>query len=227
MRSLLLLVGLVGCGTSTPPPDQNDAGNNTPDVATEAGPYLPAGFTQMPFLSASATTHTYPSAQQVIDNTHSYVAVLDTDVGRIVMQLLTQVAPITCNSFVFLTLNHFYDGVAFHRVIDAFMAQTGDPNSISGAPSTWGTGGCGYTFGLEVNTSYNFDKAGVVGMARASSPSSNGSQFFITFNAYPSLNQQYTVWAQVTEGLDVLPNIVRGQPPTNPTRIQDAYIGVQ
>jgi peptidylprolyl isomerase len=198
-----------------------------PEAAAEAGPYLPTGYTQMPYLSASATTHTFTMATQVIDSSHSYVAVLDTDVGRIVMQLLTQVAPITCNSFVFLALNHFYDGIAFHRVIDAFMAQTGDPNSISMPSSTWGTGGCGYTFGLEVNPSYNYDKAGVVGMARTADPNSNGSQFFITFNAYPSLNQMYTVWAQVTEGLDVLPMIVRGQPPTTPTRIVDAYIGVQ
>jgi cyclophilin family peptidyl-prolyl cis-trans isomerase len=225
MRACLLFVFAFGCGTSTPP-NQNDAGN-TPDVATEAGPYLPSGYTMMPFLSSSATTHTFTSAQQVIDSTHQYVAVLDTDAGRIVLQLYPQIAPITYNSFVFLTLNHFYDGTAFHRVIDGFMAQGGDPNSISGAPSTWGSGGCGYTFGLELNPSYNYDDAGIVGMARTTDPNSNGSQFFITFNAYPSLDQQYTVWASVLEGLDVLPNIVRGQPPTNPTRIQDAYIGVQ
>jgi len=144
-----------------------------------------------------------------------------------VLHLLSQVAPIACNSFVFLTLNHFYDGIAFHRVIDQFMAQGGDPNTISGAPSTWGTGGPGYSFGLEVNPQYNFDDAGIVGMANTGQPNSNGSQFFITFVAYPSLDQLYTIWADVIEGLDVLPNIVRGQPPTNPTRIQDAYIGVE
>ena len=148
----------------------------------------------MAFLSDTATTHKFKGGadggapQQVIDSSHDYVAVLDTDAGRIVMHLLSQVAPVTVNSFVFLTLNHFYDGIAFHRVIDQFMAQTGDPNSISGAPSTWGTGGCGYTFGLEVDPSYNFDDAGVVGMARATDPNSNGSQFFITFVAYQSLN---------------------------------------
>ncbi len=232
----LAALALACSNNDTTPGDDASAGNDAApaDVAVEAAPaYLPAGYTQMAFLSDTATTHKFKGApdggapQQVIDSSHDYVGVLDTDAGRIVMHLLSQVAPVTVNSFVFLTLNHFYDGVAFHRVIDQFMAQTGDPNTISGATSTWGTGGCGYTFGLEVDAAYNFDDAGVVGMARATDPNSNGSQFFITFVAYPSLDQQYTVWADVIEGLDVLPNIVRGEPPTNPTRIQDAYIGVK
>jgi peptidylprolyl isomerase len=225
MRLFFLAFAALALACSSGPSQTNDDGGA--DAApVEAGPYLPAGYTQMPFLS-DAPVHSFPAADQVIDQAHDYVAVLDTDAGRIVMHLLSQVAPITCNSFVFLTLHHFYDGVAFHRVIDQFMAQTGDPNTISGPTSTWGTGGCGYTFGLEVDPSYNFDAAGVVGMARAIDPSSNGSQFFITFVAYPSLDQQYTVWANVIEGLDVLPNIARGEPPANPTRIQDAYIGVK
>ena len=223
--AFLLALPLLALGcSSSQPTTNNDAGDT--DAALDAGPYLPTGYTLVPFLS-DQPVHKFTKADQVIDPSKSYVGVLDTDVGRIVMNLLSADAPITVNSFVFLTLHHFYDGVAFHRVIDGFMAQTGDPNSISGAPSTWGTGGCGYTFGLEVNPSLNFDAPGVVGMARTSDPNSNGSQFFITFVAYPSLNQQYTVWAKVIEGLDVLPNIVRGEPPANPTRILDAYIGVQ
>jgi peptidylprolyl isomerase len=214
-------VPLLAC--SSTPAATDDAGSDAP--AADAGSYLPTGYAQVPFLS-DQPVHTFKQADQVIDVSKDYVAVLDTDVGRIVMHLESGAAPITCNSFVFLTLHHFYDGVAFHRVIDNFMAQTGDPNSISGAPSTWGTGGCGYTFGLEVTPSLNYDAPGVVGMARATDPNSNGSQFFITFTAYPSLNQQYTVWAKVIEGLDTLPNIVRGEPPANPTRIVDAYIGV-
>jgi peptidylprolyl isomerase len=229
MRTFLLLCLCAAC-SSTPAATTDggdDAGGNADVVTTpDAGPYLPAGYSLVPFLS-DQPVHTFTKADQVIDGSKDYVGVLDTDVGRIVMHLLSTDAPITCNSFVFLTLHHFYDGVAFHRVIDGFMAQTGDPNSISGNPNTWGTGGCGYTFGLEVTPSLNFDAPGVVGMARASSPSSNGSQFFITFVAYPSLDQQYTVWANVIEGLDVLPNIVRGEPPTTPTRILDAYIGVK
>lgn len=240
-RVLLTWFALLACACSSGADRPVDAGDDaatapdtaTPvDAATEAGRYLPAGYAQMAFLS-DAPVHKFTGApdggapQQVIDGTHDYVAVLDTDVGRIVMHLLSQIAPVTVNSFVFLALHHFYDGVAFHRVIDQFMAQTGDPNSISGAPGTWGTGGCGYTFGLEVNPAYNYDDAGVVGMARTNDPNSNGSQFFILFAPYPSLNQQYTVWADVIEGLDVLPNIVRGEPPTDPTRIQDVYVGMK
>ncbi len=240
MRAYLVASALLlfACSSSSPTsPDDGgtagDAGGGGDTGATDdgggadAGLYLPAGYTLVPFLSDTATTHTFGQADQVIDASKDYVGVLDTDAGRIVMQLLSKDAPISCNSFVFLTLHHFYDGIAFHRVIDNFMAQTGDPNTISGAPATWGTGGPGYYFGLEVTPSLNFDGPGVVGMARTSDPNTNGSQFFITFVAYPSLDQQYTVWAKVTEGLDVLPNIVRGQPPPTPTRIVDAYIGVK
>ncbi len=239
-----LAPAFTGCSNNNQ--TTNDAGNNSDSAATDAsvgadadaGLYLPAGYALMPFLTDSATTHTYKAAQQVIDQTHDYVAVLDTDVGRIVLHLLSQVAPITVNSFVFLTLNHFYDGVLFHRVIPGFVAQAGDPNTISGAQSTWGTGGCGYEYALEVNPNYNFDDAGIVGMARLSgNTNSNGSQFFIELagcsNCPALLNQQYTIWADVVEGLDVLPNLAPDQdaaaevPPANPTRIEDAYIGMK
>lgn len=226
--SFVVLAALACACSNSPTQTTNDSGSNpdASDAAVEAGPYLPTGYTQMAYL-ADTPTYKFTKAQQVIDGTHDYVAVLDTDAGRIVLHLLSQVAPIACNSFVFLVLNHYYDGIAFHRVIDQFMAQSGDPNTISGAPSTWGTGGPGYSFGLEVTPQYNFDDAGIVGMANTGQPNSNGSQFFITFVAYPSLNQLYTIWADVIEGLDVLPNIVRGQPPTTPTRITDAYIGMK
>jgi peptidylprolyl isomerase len=219
MRCLALLLLLAACG--------GDAGT-APDAgpSIDAGDGLPAGYTRMPFLS-DQPVHSFAQADQVIDASHDYVAVLDTDAGQIVMQLLPESAPITVNSFVFLTLHHFYDDIAFHRVIDGFMAQTGDPNTIAGAPGTWGSGGCGYQYGLEVTPSLNYDAAGVVGMARTSDPGSNGSQFFITFAAQHSLDQQYTIWAKVIDGAGTLPAIVRGEPPATPTRIRDAYIGVK
>lgn len=173
----------------------------------------------MAYLSADAGTRKYAKADQVTETGKDYIAILDTDAGRIVLDLLETRAPITVNSFVFLALHHYYEGVAFHRVIDDFMAQTGDPKSIAGAPATWGTGGPGYAFDVELQPDLNFDSPGVLGMARGQTTNSNGSQFFITLVAYPSLNQQYTVWGKVIEGLDVLPNIVRGEPPTAPSRI--------
>jgi peptidylprolyl isomerase len=78
-----------------------------------------------------------------------------------------------------------------------------------------------------VKHSLNFDGAGVLGMARTDQPDTNGSQFFITFAAQPSLDQKYTVWGKVLTGLDVLPKIVRGEPPTTPTRISRVTIGAK
>jgi peptidylprolyl isomerase len=200
-------------------PDGGDGG--LPDSGT--GLYCPSGYTLTPYLTETALTHTYSQADQVLDAQKDYVAVLETDQGRIVLHLLSTDAPITCNSFVFLTLHHFFDGIAFHRVLDGFFAQGGDPNTIYGPSSTWGTGGPGYSFGLEVTPTLNYDGPGVVGMARTSDPNSNGSQFFITFSAQHSLDQMYTIFAEVTEGMDVLPNIVRGQPPANPTRMTQVH----
>jgi cyclophilin family peptidyl-prolyl cis-trans isomerase len=226
--ALASLITLVACTDSKFNP-RTDGGGGGGDLATASDGgnnnlYAPAGYTVTPFLSQSSTTHTFSMAQQVVDPNKDYAAVIITDVGRIVLQLYAQQTPITVNSLVFLALNHFYDGIAFHRVIDNFMAQTGDPNSIDGDPSTWGTGGCGYNFGLEIDSSLHYDSAGVLGMARASDPGSNGSQFFITFTAYPSLDGQYTIFGKAIEGLDVLPKIVRGMPPASPTRMQQVYI---
>lgn len=92
--------------------------------------------------------------------------------------------------------------------------------------NTWGTGGPGYTFGLEVMPSLTFDARGVLGMARSSSPNSNGSQFFITFAPYAAGNQMYTVFGKVTEGDAVLDLIKRGAPPgfLDPTRMTEVHV---
>jgi peptidylprolyl isomerase len=233
------MLSASGCYTSTVFERVSDAGGDAggdrvaptlpADSAasdSEAGPdlYLPTGYALTPFLSATPIRR-FAKADTVLDPLKAYVAVLDTDAGRLVLSLYSAETPVTCNSFVFLARNHFFDGIAFHRVIDDFVAQGGDPNSVSGAPSSWGRGGPGYTFGLEVNPALNFDGPGVVGMARAASPDSNGSQFFITLKDTPSLNQMYTVFAKVMEGEAVLSKIVRGEPPAMPTRIKLAYVG--
>ncbi len=217
---------LCAC-SSAPSPRPHDAGGGGDLGASDDGGganyYLPAGYTLTPFLAPDAQ-HSFPSADQVLDGAKDYRAVLETDAGRIVLDLLETSAPITANSFVFLSLHHFFDGIAFHRVIDQFVAQGGDPNTIDGDPSTWGTGGPGYTFGLEIDAALHYDAAGVVGMARTQDPNSNGSQFFITLAATPNLDGQYTIFAKVVEGADVLPKIVRGMPPATPTRMTRVYI---
>jgi peptidylprolyl isomerase len=199
--------------------------NSPADMAQPAvqGKCVPAGYEGVPYVTA-APVRSFAAAEQTLVAGRDYVAILDTDQGCLVLDLHEAETPITSNSFVFLALRHYFDGIAFHRVIDGFMAQTGDPNTVEGAVSTWGKGGPGYAFGLEVTPGLNYDRAGVVGMARTSDPDSNGSQFFITFDAAHNLDQQYTVFASVIAGLDVLPRIERGEPPGTPTRITSASI---
>lgn len=135
--------------------------------------------------------------ETVLEAGRDYAALLVTNRGRVVVDLLEGPTPVTVNSFVWLALHRFYDGVAFHRVIPGFVAQAGDPTGSGG-------GGPGYQFGLEIHPELRFDSAGVLGMARAADPNSNGSQFFITLAPAPNLNGQYTVFGRVTDGLEVV-----------------------
>lgn len=123
--------------------------------------------------------------------------------GEFVVELYPAKAPITVNSFVFLACKNFFDGVTFHRVIDGFMAQGGDPTGS-------GSGGPGYEF-VNENSDLTFDKDGVVAMANAG-PDTNGSQFFITYGAQEFLNGDYTIFGQVVEGMDVVNGITRRDP---------------
>jgi peptidylprolyl isomerase len=134
--------------------------------------------------------------------------------GEFVIQLYPDKAPITVNSFVFLVREGFYTGVTFHRVLEGFMAQTGDPTGT-------GSGGPGYEF-VNESSDLTFDKAGVVGMARSPVPDTNGSQFFITFGPAPNLNGDYTIFGQVIEGMEVVNAITRRDPAQNPTTPGDA-----
>ena len=132
--------------------------------------------------------------------------------------------PITANSFVFLARHGFFDGIVFHRVLDSFMAQAGDPHTRSTNRAMWGTGGSGYEFDTEIADGYAFDRTGIVGTANRGG-ATNSSQFFITFAPAPHLsNAAYTIFAHVTEGLEVLPLITRGEPPETPSLIRHAYI---
>jgi cyclophilin family peptidyl-prolyl cis-trans isomerase len=134
--------------------------------------------------------------------------------GSFVIELYADKAPITVNNFIFLARDGYYDGVTFHRVIDGFMAQAGDPTGTGG-------GGPGYTFANEVND-LEYDRAGVVGMANTGYTESNGSQFFILFNAYGLSESDYTIFGQVIEGMDVVDGITRRDPEKNPDFPGDA-----
>jgi cyclophilin family peptidyl-prolyl cis-trans isomerase len=130
-----------------------------------------------------------------IDTSKTYFATLHTAKGDIVIELYADKAPMTVNSFVFLAKQGWFNGITFHRVIQNFVAQTGDPSGT-------GYGGPGYAFSNEISD-LKFDKAGVVAMANAGGDNSNGSQFFITFVPAVQLDGRYTIFGQVIEGMDV------------------------
>ena len=139
--------------------------------------------------------------------------------GEFVIQLYPDKAPKTVNSFVFLACKNYFNGVTFHRVLEGFMAQGGDPTGTGG-------GGPGYEFEYE-GSDLKFDKAGVVAMANtgAGTPT-NGSQFFITFGPTPQLDGGYTIFGQVTQGMDVVNGITRRDPDQSPTFQGDAMESV-
>jgi cyclophilin family peptidyl-prolyl cis-trans isomerase/protein-disulfide isomerase len=132
----------------------------------------------------------------VIDPSKHYVATLHTERGDVVIELFADKAPLTVNSFVYLAQQGWFDGMPFHRVISGFVAQTGDPSGS-------GMGGPGYELDDEINAGLKFDKEGVVGMANGG-PNTNGSQFFITYGPQSSLDGKYTIFGQVTSGMDAL-----------------------
>lgn len=147
-----------------------------------------------------------PSGAQDLENT-LYLELKD---GRVTIELRPDLAPKHVERIKELVRSGFYDGVVFHRVIEGFMAQTGDPTGT-------GTGGSGQKIPAEF-TDAPFER-GTVGMARAQDPNSGDSQFFICFVDTPHLNGQYTVWGKVTEGMEHVDAITRGQPPSNPDSI--------
>jgi cyclophilin family peptidyl-prolyl cis-trans isomerase len=162
-----------------------------------------------------ATTLQYSAAPPMtIDKNKQYFATVKmAKGGEFVIQLYPSKAPITVNSFVFLARQGFFNGVTFHRVLDGFMAQGGDPTGTGG-------GGPGYSF-VNEDSDLKFDKAGVVAMANAGRDT-NGSQFFITFGPQEQLNGSYTIFGQVTSGMDVVNGLTRRDPQQNPTFPGDA-----
>jgi peptidylprolyl isomerase len=161
----------------------------------------------------------YSSAPpMLIDVTKQYFANVKMANGNeFVIQLFPDKAPITVNSFVFLAREGYFDGVTFHRVLEGFMAQGGDPSGT-------GMSGPGYQF-VNEDSDLKFDKAGVVAMANAGRDT-NGSQFFITFAPAVSLNGGYTIFGQVVSGMDAVNAITRRDPQKNPDFIGDAMESV-
>ena len=143
---------------------------------------------------------------EATDNT----LILDTTKGPVVIEMRPDLAPGHVARIKELVGQGFYDGIVFHRVIDGFMAQTGCPQGT-------GTGGSGQKLKAEFNREPHV--RGTVSMARAQSPDSGDSQFFICFDDARFLDGKYTVWGKVTKGMDCVDKIKRGEPPANPDKM--------
>ena len=141
---------------------------------------------------------------------------IETSKGKVVIETLPKIAPNHVKRIKQLVKSEFYDGLVFHRVIEGFMAQTGDPDGI-------GTGGSGKNLKAEFSD-YEY-KYGTVGMARSMSPDSGDSQFFICFNGCKHLTGQYTVWGQVVSGMETIEKLAIGEPPSSPDKMISVKIG--
>lgn len=213
----LLAVGMAACSPTSTANTETTATQtetNASATATEA--------TMPPPAPATAAEEKKPMSHY-----ENKVAELHTSAGEIDIRFFPDVAPNHVKNFIDLAEKGFYNGTKFHRVIPGFMIQGGDPNTVSGSPSTWGTGGSGKNVAAEFNPVKH--ERGIVSMARSSDPDSASSQFFIMVAAYPSLNNQYTVFGQVTKGMDVADKIVGAQTggqdrPINPTTIDKIVI---
>ena len=148
-----------------------------------------------------------PAAEpKTMEEAKDKIAVLKTNHGTIKFKFLDSKAPGHVKNFIDLAKKGFYDGTRFHRVIPGFMIQGGDPNSKSGDRARMGTGGPGYKVKAEFNDTKHV--RGIVSMARSSDPDSAGSQFFICVADASFLDNQYTAFGEVIEGMDVADKIV-------------------
>ncbi len=154
----------------------------------------------------------------IIDTNRTYDALITTENGQMRLRLFSQEAPLTVNNFVFLANQGFYDGVTFHRVLEDFMAQGGDPTGM-------GNGGPGYQFVNETDNDLSFDRPGILAMANAG-PDTNGSQFFITFAPQPYLDGGYTIFGELIDGAEVLNAINLRDPQQNPTTPGDTIVRI-
>jgi peptidylprolyl isomerase len=205
LAGVALLVLAVACGSSDE--ETNNASQSTPAAPTAtqnvAFPSLPTSTGAAPG-GCPAPSGTAPEVQvksyqqrpaMSIDTSHQFIAHVYTTRGHFIMELLPSIAPQHVNSFVFLARDKFFNGTKFHRVEPGFVVQGGDPTGT-------GRGGPGYTVPLE--PSQEPFVRGVLGMARSSDPNSAGSQWFVTLGDAPHLNNQYTVFGKVVQGMEIV-----------------------
>jgi peptidyl-prolyl cis-trans isomerase B (cyclophilin B) len=147
------------------------------------------------FLILSVSLLLVTFGNNSLAESYDKLAVLETNLGTIVIEFFPDDAPKHVDNFIGLAESGFYDGVLFHRIIPGFMIQGGDPNTINGDPNTWGTGGPSTSVDAEFNTIKH--NRGIVSMARSADPNSGGSQFFIVHGDSNFLDEQYTVFGRI------------------------------
>ena len=220
-----LTLALAACGGASAP--ANDAAESTATEAVAEGDggesAAEAGEVAQDAAGSTAADGERPVAaldpmerngmfseapDMIIDPEKYYYATIVTEQGDIQLQLFADRAPATVNNFVYLANQGFYDNTTWHRVLDGFMAQAGDPTGT-------GSGGPGYQFADEFAPGLSFDRPGLLAMANAG-PGTNGSQFFITFAPTEWLDGGHTIFGEVIEGNEVLGNLTRRDPMENP-----------
>lgn len=201
-RALITLVfalPLAACGSNASPGTQPDEQTTTSGVATATGAGSDTAACPPAEGTDTRTTTFEAPPPMCIDPAKDYTATVTTDTGEFTIDLLAEKAPKTVNNFVVLARHHYYDGVTFHRVIQGFMAQGGDPEGT-------GRGGPGYEFEDELPTAGEYE-VGSVAMANAG-PNTNGSQFFIiTGDAGVQLPPQYSLFGKVSQGMETVSKI--------------------
>jgi cyclophilin family peptidyl-prolyl cis-trans isomerase len=219
-----LTLAVFGCAPA------NNTNTASDSSATASAASTTTNTTAAPTTGGPPSTAAMPKAGDETKPASYYenkIAELHTTSGEIDIRFFPNKAPNHVKNFIDLSEKGFYNGTKFHRVIPGFMIQGGDPNTISGDPSTWGTGGSGKNVNAEFNDTHH--ARGIVSMARTNDPNGASSQFFICVADAPSLDNQYTVFGEVTKGMDVADKIVNAprdasDRPNNPTTIEKVVI---
>lgn len=222
MKHVILAVLLVAVACR--PAKQDEAtGTQTESTKTGATKAETAGAT------SGAITDTMPAAEEKpMSEYQDKVAELHTTAGEIDIRFFPDVAPNHVKNFIDLASRGFYNGTKFHRTVPGFVIQGGDPNTVSGDPSTWGTGGSPNRIKAEFNKVHH--KRGIVSMARGPHPDSASSQFFICVKDVFQLDNNYTAFGQVTKGMDIVDKIVsaprnaQNDRPNQPVTIESVTI---
>jgi peptidyl-prolyl cis-trans isomerase B (cyclophilin B) len=229
LKSLLygvLFVALAGCTQAGSNGDGTTAqSDTTASTTTSSTTVSETSASETPMTSATPA----PAAQEKpMSDYENKIVELHTDKGQINLRFFPAIAPNHVKNFIDLAKSGFFDGTKFHRTIPGFVIQGGDPLTKNGDPRAWGTGGSDKLVKAEFNPTPH--KRGILSMARSNDPNSASSQFFICVADVPSLDNKYTVFGEVTSGMDVADAIVNAPTvpgtdrPANPVTITKAVV---